>query len=175
LIVLSYLSYLIQGAFVDILVFSSCFLLAVLGILLTVINFPGAWTVALATLLYGLWNDFISFTVFQVVIFFILALASTFIDQLAMIMGAKRLGASKWGMLGAVVGGLVGIFFGLIGLVVAPFVGAVIGESCFARKELSNAFKAGFGVFIGFVFGVGLKFGIAVGMTIYWVLKVFSH
>ncbi len=45
-------------------------------------------------------------------------------DYLASIYGAKRFGATRKGMAGAIVGGIVGLFFNLPGILLGPFIGA---------------------------------------------------
>jgi uncharacterized protein YqgC (DUF456 family) len=90
----------------------------------------------------------------------LLAIVASVLDHIAGVLGAKRGGASKWGMAGAVVGLLVGLPFGLPGLVLGPAVGAAILE--FARdRELRRAARASTGVFIGFVLGTIVKYAIA--------------
>ncbi|MGF1678744.1 MAG: DUF456 domain-containing protein [Candidatus Methylacidiphilales bacterium] len=70
-------------------------------------------------------------------------------DWLGGVMGARWLGAGKWGMLGALLGGIVGLFFSLPGLILGPIVGAVVFEACLARKKPALAAKAGAGVIVG--------------------------
>ncbi|MCZ6670562.1 MAG: DUF456 domain-containing protein, partial [Acidobacteria bacterium] len=55
----------------------------------------------------------------------ILTLLPLGIDYIAVALGAKRLGASREVVAGAVLGVIAGIFSGLIGLIVFPFLGAV--------------------------------------------------
>ena len=49
-------------------------------------------------------------------------------DILGSLLGAKRVGASRLALIGAVVGALAGLPFGLPGLIFGPFFGAVAGE-----------------------------------------------
>jgi hypothetical protein len=75
----------------------------------------------------------------------------TVIEWVGGMLGAKYFGASKWGIWGALVGGIVGLFFSLIGLLIGPIVGAFLFEWCFARKEPFLAGKAGLGVMVGII------------------------
>jgi uncharacterized protein YqgC (DUF456 family) len=59
-------------------------------------------------------------------------------DLVASWLGAKRVGASPAALRGRDLGALVGLFFGLPGLVLGPFLGAVAGE-LFARRDLAQA------------------------------------
>ena len=69
-------------------------------------------------------------------------------DLVASWLGAKRVGASPAALVGATLGALAGLFFGLPGLVLGPFLGAVAGE-LFARRDLAQAGKVGFGTWLG--------------------------
>jgi uncharacterized protein YqgC (DUF456 family) len=90
----------------------------------------------------------------------LLAIVGSVLDHVAGVLGAKRGGASRWGMAGAVIGLVVGLPFGLPGLVLGPALGAAVLE--FARdRELQRAARASTGVFIGFVFGTVVKYAIA--------------
>jgi len=90
----------------------------------------------------------------------VVALASYGIDFVSAVVTTKRLGASKDAMLGAALGTLGGIFFGLPGLIAGPFVGAVVGE-LIATRNLRQAGRAGVAATIGFAIGTALKVAFA--------------
>jgi uncharacterized protein YqgC (DUF456 family) len=79
-------------------------------------------------------------------------------------LGAKRVGASKLAVAGAVLGTFAGLFFGPVGLFAGPFVGALGGELIHGR-EVRKATKVGFGTWLGIVFGIVLKLGLAFAMV----------
>jgi uncharacterized protein len=81
-------------------------------------------------------------------------------DFLASVMGAKRVGASPQALVGATMGGLVGLFLGIPGMIIGPFVGAVGGE-LLARGRLAQAGKVGLGTWLGLVFAAVVKVVIA--------------
>src|SRR5256885_15433722 len=58
----------------------------------------------------------------------VLTLVTYAIDAAAGFLGAKRFGATKWGLIGGAAGALLGLFFGLLGLFVGPVIGAIAGE-----------------------------------------------
>jgi len=58
----------------------------------------------------------------------------------------------------------VGLFLGIPGLILGPFVGAVAGEFI-ARRELLHAGKVGLGTWIGLVLGAVAKLLIAFMMV----------
>lgn len=79
-------------------------------------------------------------------------------------MGTKRFGGSRAGMIGTTVGLLVAIIFpvlGIAGIVIWPFLGAVVGE-LINRSNSKTALKAAFGSFVGFLTGTFLKFVVSV-------------
>src|SRR3954466_14387851 len=78
----------------------------------------------------------------------LLTLISMGFDYLASMFGAKKLGVTWKGILGAMLGGLVGLFFNLPGILLGPFVGALLFEFAGGR-DFRPAFKAGVGATIG--------------------------
>ncbi|MDO5505969.1 MAG: DUF456 domain-containing protein [Pseudoxanthomonas suwonensis] len=98
----------------------------------------------------------------------ILTLLSFAIDLWATAMGAKRVGASRLAIIGSVAGTFAGLFFGLPGLVVGPFAGALGGELLHRRRlhgqDIGHAAKVGVGTWFGIVFGIALKLALAFGM-----------
>ena len=90
----------------------------------------------------------------------ILGVLSFVADFVSSLLGAKRVGASPQALVGAAVGGLVGIFFSIPGMIIGPFVGAVGGELV-ARGGLKQAGKVGLGTWIGLLLGAVLKVVIA--------------
>ena len=85
-------------------------------------------------------------------------------DFVASILGAKRVGASPQALFGAAAGGLIGLFFGIPGMILGPFVGAVLGEFL-ARRRLAQAGKVGFGTWLGLVAAAVVKVVIATLMV----------
>jgi uncharacterized protein YqgC (DUF456 family) len=99
----------------------------------------------------------------------ILTLASFGIDLLAGSLGAKRLGASWQATVGAVLGTFVGLFFGLPGLILGPFVGAAAGE-LLARRSWQQAGKIGLATWLGLVLGTAAKLALTFTMIGIFVL-----
>jgi hypothetical protein len=104
-----------------------------------------------------------------IAVLILLTLASYALDFLSGYFGAKYFGATKWGMLGAVLGALVGIFFGIIGLFIGPVIGAIFGEFI-AGKRMVDAGRAGWGSLLGNLGGMIGKLAIALVMiTIFFL------
>jgi len=92
-----------------------------------------------------------------------LGLLSFAADFLASVLGAKRVGASPQALFGAAAGGGIGMFLGIPGLLLGPFVGAALGEYL-ARGRLLQAGKVGLGTWIGLLVAAIAKVVIAVLM-----------
>jgi uncharacterized protein YqgC (DUF456 family) len=101
----------------------------------------------------------------------ILAVVTIFVivmDYVIPLLGAKRYGASKWGVWGSVLGMAIGIFWSPFGMLVGAFVGAVLVE-WFVGKEKGGALRAGWGVVMGTLFATILRLGVSGVMTYYFV------
>jgi hypothetical protein len=78
------------------------------------------------------------------------------LDLLAGALGAKRVGASKQAVAGALAGTVIGLFFGLPGLLLGPFVGAVLGELGAGNSVLRST-QVGVSAWLGLIFGTIIK------------------
>jgi len=85
-------------------------------------------------------------------------------DLLAGALGAKRVGASKQAVAGALAGTVVGVFFGLPGLLIGPFIGAVLGELA-AGNTVQRSTAVGVGAWIGLLFGTLIKLVASIVMV----------
>lgn len=98
-----------------------------------------------------------------------LTLLSLVVDFWATALGAKRVGASRKAILGAMLGTFAGLFFGPLGLLAGPFAGALAGELLHRRSvrgaDIGDAAKIGVGTWFGILFGVVLKLGLAFAMV----------
>jgi uncharacterized protein YqgC (DUF456 family) len=104
------------------------------------------------------------------IIWGVLTFLVTILDYLIPIWGTKKCGGSKYGIWGSIIGLLAGMLFPPFGIIIGPFVGAIIGEILGGQKD--NALKAGFGSFIGFLGGIILKLIASVIMLFYFVAEL---
>ena len=124
---------------------------------------PGTPLVVLAAVAHRLYFGATGASNTALVIIVLLMLLSIVMDYLASMYGAKRLGATWRGVLGAVVGGLIGIFFAIPGIILGPFVGALLFEMMGGR-EWKEAARAGLGAVIGLLVGAVGKLACCVAM-----------
>jgi uncharacterized protein YqgC (DUF456 family) len=123
----------------------------------TILIFAGLWLAA--------WSDqFTRVGVGTIIALGVVAVSTYFVDAAMMALGMKRFGTSRRAMAGAAVGMVAGMFFGLPGLIVGPFAGAVVGELT-AHDDLRRAGMAGLAAWIGFVIGTAVKIGLAFAMV----------
>ncbi len=106
------------------------------------------------------------------VILVFLCLLGYGVDFIAGALGAKKFGAGKSAVIGATIGAVAGMFFGLPGIIAGPFIGAVAGE-LLVRRDLPAAGRAGIGAWIGLVAGTAAKIAIVFIMVGVFVLARF--
>jgi uncharacterized protein YqgC (DUF456 family) len=93
----------------------------------------------------------------------LLTLASFAIDLAATAMGARKVGATRLAIVGAALGTVAGIFFGIPGLLIGPFAGAVAGEML-SHGEWRQATRAGVATWLGLLFGTLAKLALVFAM-----------
>ena len=136
-------------------------LVGIAGVILPAL--PGLPLVFIGMLLAAWAGDFQQIGWVTLVVLGLLTLLSVAVDFFATLVGAKRVGASRKALWGAMLGTFIGIFFGPIGLFAGPFVGALLGE-LWHGKEIGQATKVGLGTWLGIVLGIVLKLGVAFAM-----------
>lgn len=134
---------------------------------------PGTLLV-LAGLFVGAWIDgFARVGGWALGVIVVLALLAWATDYVAALLGAKKVGASRWALIGAAIGTVVGLVMGLVGVLFMPFVGAVAGELYALRHQpgalqgatTGQAFKVGTATWIGMLVGTAIKIALAFVMV----------
>lgn len=125
---------------------------------------PGAPLLFLGLLCAAWAEDFQYVGVWTLVLLGCMAALTYLAEFVGSVLGAKKFGGSRRAMVGAAVGGIVGLFFGIPGILIGPFAGAVLGELSLQRS-LDHASRAGFGTVIGLAVGVAGKFAIGIAMV----------
>jgi len=149
---------------VEVLWWMLALLLVVIGIAGSVLPaLPGVPLVFLGLLLAAWAGGFEQVGPFPLVVLGLLTLMSFVIDLAATALGAKRVGATRLAVVGAALGTLAGLFLGLPGLILGPFVGAVAGE-LMSHGRMQQATRAGLATWIGLLFGTLAKLALVFTM-----------
>ena len=137
---------------------------------------PGT-VLVVAGIVWGAWlDDFTRVPVWVVVLCAVLGALAFATDYVAAAMGAKRVRASGWAIIGAAIGTIAGIFTGFVGLLFMPLVGAMAGEWFAQRKKTAEhlvdsaqhhtrAMKVGAATWIGMMVGTAVKLALTFVMV----------
>ncbi|HSD18271.1 MAG TPA: DUF456 domain-containing protein [Thermomonas sp.] len=143
--------------------------LVMVGIAGTVLPALPGLPLVFAGMLLAAWaGDFQQVGIPMLVVLGLLTVFSLAVDFWATALGAKRVGASRLAIIGAMLGTLGGLFLGPVGLLLGPFAGAIGGELVHRRslqkQDLGQAAKIGVGTWFGILFGTVLKLALAFTM-----------
>ena len=146
------------------------FLFILLGIIGSVV--PGLPGIPLAYV--GLWiaqaTERVDFSWQMLLIWGIVTVVVQVLDYVIPAWGTKRFGGTRYGVWGSIIGVFAGLWFGAIGVIVGPLVGAILGE-LIGGKEAREALRAGWGSFVGILFGTLIKL-ICCGLMLVELIKV---
>ena len=143
----------------------------VIGVLGSIIpGLPGPPVSWVGILLLFIWGPE-PVSVSSLVIWGVVMALVTVIDYWVPMYFTKVTGGSKYAERGSLIGMIVGIFLTPIGMIMGAFLGALIGEMEWGKKEFGPAFKVAVGSFLGFMLGTGLKAIVSVLMM--WKIIVF--
>ncbi len=157
----------IIGLIIAIIFFISGFLGTILPIM------PSAPLIWLGMFIYGFFVDFANFSWVFYLGQGILTLLVLFVDYISSAWGVRHYGGSKAAIWGSIIGALSGIFFGPLGLIIGPFIGAVLAE-LLVKRNLAHAFRIGIGTLIGFLGGTVVKFVIEGIMITWFFVRIFT-
>lgn len=124
---------------------------------------PGTPLILAGAAIYAVATDFNSVGPWHLLILVAIAVVAYSLDYLAGAAGVKKLGGSRWAMLGAVLGAVFGVVIGPLGLILGPIVGAVLMELLIS-KEIRTSLRSGVGTVVGMLLGLVAKFSLAVVM-----------
>ncbi len=151
-------------------------LLIVIGVILLLLGIVGSFVPMLPgpplsylSLLLLQFTSYHPFTTRFLVIWAVVTIAIVVLDYVVPAYGTRVFGGTKKGQWGAVIGVFAGIFFfPPIGIIVGPFLGALIGEML-AGKQSGDAFRAAFGSFLGFLAGTFMKLALSLIFVYYFI------
>ena len=152
----------------------------IVGVLLIILGIAGIIFPALpghvlifAGLFLAAWADnFTRVSGWTLALIGVIGALSYTVDFVAAALGAKRVGASPRAVVGAGLGTLFGIPFGLLGVLFGPLVGAVLGELT-VQRQWRRAAGVGVAAWIGFLIGTVVKVGLAFVMIAIFVAALF--
>ena len=132
---------------------------------------PGPITSWVGILILNL-TSAVDFNFYFVIITLIIAVIISALDYIIPIVGVKKLGGSKGGLIGASIGLVIGfIILGPLGIFFGPFVGAVTGE-IINKKNLKQSIKPALGSLVGILIGSGIKFCLSM-VYLFFYLNIF--
>jgi uncharacterized protein YqgC (DUF456 family) len=118
--------------------------------------FAGMWLAAWV-------DDYALIGVGTLILLGVLAGLAVLLDFVAGILGARRVAATPRALWGATVGTVVGLFFGLSGLLLGPFIGALVGEAS-AGGSIMRSTHVGIATWVGLLFGTIAKIALSFTM-----------
>lgn len=143
---------------------TSCLLLV--GIIGSVVPLlPGPFLILIAGILHTVLRPEAGMSWQGMVILTLWLVLAYVVDMAAGALGARWFGASRWGIAGVFVGGIVGLFFAPLGFIVGPLAGGLIFELVFARKQMAPAVKSTWGTLVGTGVGLIARLVISIAMV----------
>ncbi len=157
----------------EILIIITSVILVILGGIGSVLPiFPGIPVSFAGLFLYAWYTDFERIGPWALVIFAVLTLITMILDVVGPGLGAKQYKASRYGVIGSMIGAFLGIFvLGPLGLILGPFIGGFIGEYMYSGN-FDVATKSAWGSFTGFAIGSLLKICLAFAMLAYLIFAL---
>lgn len=142
---------------------------------------PGTFVIFLASVIYGVITHFSQVTQTLIWVLLVIALFGELIEYFAGILGAKKFGASRAGIMGAIAGGILG---GIVGTGILPLIGSVIGlligafsgaflVELILKKKPAQALRAGWGTFTGRIGGILTKVILGIIMITLVLVRIF--
>jgi uncharacterized protein len=158
-------------SYAPMMVVASIFIIGFFGTFLPVL--PGNFIIWLGIVIHKLWLGESSVSWSVVIITGILTLVAFALDYLCTYWGARRFGASWRGGIGALIGGILGLFIPppLFWIIVGPIIGAIIAELLGGRST-KDAGRAGVGTIVGGLLSFALKIGIATFSIIWFYISI---
>ncbi len=145
-------------------------LLGLVGAILPVLPGPALSFLGILSLYFASYNPFTDKFLF---IWLIVTIIVTTIDQIVPVLGTKRMGGSRYGVWGSIIGLILGlVFFPPLGIIIGPFLGAVASELIYGQTT-SIALKSGLGSLLGFLGGTFMKMVFS-AVAAYYILANLS-
>ena len=145
--------------------------LLVVGVIGAVIPFlPGPMLLFVAGVLHTLLRPESAMSPWGIALLGLLLVVAYVVDFASSAMGAKWFGASRWGVAGVIIGGIVGMFFGIPGLLVGPVVGGLSFEIFLAKRDWRSGVKSTWGSVVGTGVGLAVRLALSLAMVIVFLI-----
>ena len=153
------------------LILSSAIMLTGLaGVFLPVL--PGVPLVFAGAFIYAWSTSFEVITVGNIGLLAGLTAIASAVDYVGGLITAKKYGASKYGLIGGILGGILGLIaLGIPGLIIGQLAGVILGEMYFG-KQMKESFTSGFAMFVGYILGSTVKVFFAGLIVIIFYIKI---
>jgi len=157
------------------------FLFLVLGIAVIPLGFPGTFVIFADALVYGLITGFRGAITWPVLLILLgLAVLSELFEFLLGTFTTLKFGASRWGVIGTLIGGILGAAWGsallpVVGTVLGALAGAFLGAfilEMIHRSDQSRAARAGTGAFVGRILGTTMNLSCAIAMVTILLIRL---
>lgn len=159
-----------------IIIGSILIIIGIIGCIVPIIPGP---PISFAGLIVLEFNSHISFSWVLLILSGILMIVATILDYYVPVWGTKIVGGTKWGIRGCAVGLIIGLFFGIWGVLFFPFIGAFVGEVLYfsikkknKKRKFINALKSACGSFLGLMLGVALKLSVSAFITFIFIREI---
>jgi uncharacterized protein len=155
-------------------------ILIIFGILLMITGLIGAFL----PILPGLPFSYVGLLMIQLtenppfslrfmIVWAVIVVMIQFLEQIASVAGAKKMGASSYGIWGSIIGAVVGfLMFPPLGIVFGPIIGAYVGE-LINKKTSQEALRSAMGAVLGFFVSTFIKVIAALIMAYHFAVNAF--
>ena len=155
----------------NILAYTVLILLCLAGFISVFFAGPGTLLVFLGGLFFAFLTRFSVFDLRTLIVLLALYLFGEFMEYAAMVIGAKRLGASNTAIVGAMAGGIIGAVIGsgcfVIGIIPGTLLGIFLGAfvlELLVKRDWKQSLKSGIGSLVGRVGSIAAKFIVVLCM-----------
>ena len=160
----------------DTLIQLASIILLILGILGTFLPIlPGLLLSLCGLLIYKFGTD-AELSMFYIWIFTLLTAVSVILNYVIPARTNRKYGGTRWGSVGSIIGTIVGILFIPVpfGFLIGMFLGVFVGELLHDSADKKKAFNSMKGAFIGFIYGTGFSFMVALAMFLVVIINILN-
>jgi uncharacterized protein len=134
---------------------------------------PGTPLILAGAVVYAIATDFTPIGVGRLIVLTLLSIAAMVLAHLASALGVRSAGGSRWAMVGALVGAILGLAVPPAGLLLGPLLGAIAVE-LWRTHRLAESVRVGIGAVVGVLAGIVAHVALAftmVALFAWWVWR----